>query len=73
MLSEDLLVLHDVDLGGLQQGVSIVEGGETEHLHHVLHGEILDGHVLHLSFQWIQVVELRESQIAGEISAQNLL
>ena len=32
---EDALVLHDEELGGLLQGPSVVELGETEHVHHI--------------------------------------
>ena len=71
LLTEDLVILHDEELGGLLQGVSLVEVGETEHLHHILHGQILDGRILDLSFQWVQIVKLGELQEAGNVCLQN--
>ena len=73
LLSEDHLVLHDEDLGGLSQGPSVVQVGESEHLHHIAHGEVLDGRILDLRFEMDQIVQLRESQKTGEICLQDLL
>ena len=67
LLPEDLLVLHDEDLGGRQQRLGVVEVGETEHLDNILHAQILDCRVLDLSFQRIQIVEHRELQEAGDV------
>ena len=47
LLAEDILVLHDEESGFLQ-GLSVVEVGEAEHLHHILQVQTLDGCILHL-------------------------
>ena len=73
LLPEGLLVLHDEELGGLQQDLSLVDLGEAEQLDHILQLQTPDGQILSLSFHWEQVVEVGEGQEAGEIGFQNLL
>ena len=68
----ELLVLQDEEAGGLLQSPGVVQVGETEHLHDILHGETVDGRPPDLSFHGLQVVEIRQLQEAGKVGFQNL-